>query len=68
MKNTPKKILKFLLGICIFFIAICIGSSAKGDSSLNNTHNELVTTINNSKEDLTHKEEELSKAKTEKRI
>ena len=59
MKNTPKKILKFLLGICIFFIAICIGSSAKGDSNLNNTHN-------NSKEDLTHKEEELSKAKTEK--
>ncbi len=37
MKNTPKKkILKFLLGICIFFIAICIGSSAKGDSNLNN--------------------------------
>ena len=47
MKNAPKKILKFLLGICIFFIAICIGSSAKGDSNLNNTHNELVTTINN---------------------
>ena len=66
MKNTPKKILKFLLGICIFFIAICIGSSAKGDSNLNNTHNQLVTTINNSKEDLTHKEEEVSKAKTEK--
>ncbi|EPB8165995.1 hypothetical protein ACRTAK_001597 [Clostridium perfringens] len=52
MKNAPKKILKFLLGICIFFIALCIGSTVKGDSSLNNTHNELVTTINNSKEDL----------------
>ena len=66
MKNTLKKILKFLLGICIFFISFFIGSSLKDDSNLNNTHNELVTTINNSKEDLTHKEEELSKAKTEK--
>ncbi|MCH1962394.1 hypothetical protein P6O23_07325 [Clostridium perfringens] len=70
MKNTPKKILKsllkFLLGICIFFVALFIGYLPKSGSDLNNTHTELITTINNSKEDLTQKEEELSKAKAQK--
>ncbi|MBI6022062.1 hypothetical protein H8J79_14865 [Clostridium perfringens] len=70
MKNKLKKILKsslkLFLGILIFFISFSIGSIPKFDSDINNYHNELVTTINNSKEDLTHKEEELSKAKAEK--
>lgn len=66
MKNAPKKILKFLLGIFIFFIALFIGCLPKSSSDLNIAHTELVTTIDNSKEDLTRKEEELSKAKAEK--
>ena len=70
MKNKLKKILKsslkLFLGILIFFISFSIGSIPKFDSDINNYHSELVTTINNSKEDLTHKEEELSKTKAEK--